>query len=970
MLTVDRREGDPRPRVSGVVVAFALLCLATMATRDARAFGVVKAETGVSAVAFAPLNTSIVMSPDMACNASECLVAWVDTRVSYRVWARRIGADGAPRDPSSFLVSLEAETSTAPAVATDGTHFVIAWTDGYGNIFSTRVDPDGSRHTQTAPATVGGSISANGPIPITLAYGGGEYLAIYTAAFDAPRPMYARRIAADGHFLDAAPFTIAMATTTAAQTDVVWTGSQFVIVWNVQKGTSQTWVAMGSRMLANGTVVDATPFEIASLSGFSNRPQLAYGGNALLLVAGRTGGSQGGAVDALLLDANGMNATRLTLPNWSTTQTGLTASAVWDGSNFAVAWIDGPTNHQTVLTHISPAGAVDPAAAVLTSSSFSAQTESPSVGAVGATAFVAYVDRASPKVDLRLVTYNGAPGHQSDPPLTTAAVSQRLAATARGSQTLVVWNDEVQGANAAALLAVRIADDGTVLDAQPLVLSPETPAKRRGLVSAAFNSGVYLVTWWEQTMNGIDGRILSARVSPAGTLLDQTPQALATGIITSQATQVSALGAGFLVSWSSGSVIFPAQPPTARLVAADGTLGGAAFTLGPTQASWPYATLGVDATSGGVFAWTQLSAPTSGTLVGSLALTGVAGTGTTVSTQQSLSGLTLVRGATDVLLWLDGRAGLWLSPVAPFTVKTALVNLGREVGTPSWDGTVFAGAAGHTHGLAGTTGGVDLTFLSASLAQVGSVTALVDPLLPTSAPTAVGLGSGKSLIVYSRLMPDADTGNVRVRFQILDSQSSGGGGASGGAAGGGGTSGGGGNGGASGGGGISGGSGGSGGGLVGGGGGPGGKAGGPGGTAGGNSGGGHDGDASVPVDAADAATSEAGVPPDGAVADAPADSGTGGPTDAVAADLANGGAGGNGRAGDPVDAASAGGQPGAPGGRSAGGGAGGATSGSNGGGCSCAFADGGSARARDWSGQTLVLALVLGFPYARRRRRR
>src|SRR4029077_19029593 len=43
-------------------------------------------------------------------------------------------------------------------------------------------------------------------------------------------------------------------------------------------------------------------------------------------------------------------------------------------------------------------------------------------------------------------------------------------------------------------------------------------------------------------------------------------------------------------------------------------------------------------------------------------------------------------------------------------------------------------------------------------------------------PTSVGLGNGRTLLVYSRLVPESDFGNYQVRFQILNSSTPGDGG--------------------------------------------------------------------------------------------------------------------------------------------------------------------------------------------------
>jgi MYXO-CTERM domain-containing protein len=111
-----------------------------------------------------------------------------------------------------------------------------------------------------------------------------------------------------------------------------------------------------------------------------------------------------------------------------------------------------------------------------------------------------------------------------------------------------------------------------------------------------------------------------------------------------------------------------------------------------------------------------------------------------------------------------------MSADSPFTTIAAPIDIGRAIGTPSWNGSLFTSAAPTALGFETADTGVDVSLLAPNLTLVGGPTTIVDRRLPTSGATATGLGSGKSLIAYSRLMPDADFGNVRVRFQIVDSQ--------------------------------------------------------------------------------------------------------------------------------------------------------------------------------------------------------
>lgn len=752
-----------------VAVALAL----PLMVADAHAVGIIKAETAASAATFVPLAGLSVQPPEIACNTNGCLVVWVDSRLAdYRLWARRIGPDGVALDRASFLISADASTSREPAVATDGSRFMVAWSDAAGHLFATRVDPDGTRRTSSAN---GFTASSDGPREIALAFGGGGYLAVYSLGLSVSGgAVYARRISAEGQFLDAQPISIATDPSARGTPDVIWTGAQFVVVWNAQQSTTAN-VALGMRVLGDGTMLDATGFFVASLGGFSNRPRLAFGGNVLLLIAGGVPGYQVGQPDAVLLDANGKNGVRVPLPFWTTTQAGpgQGGSAAWNGANFVVTWTSGPTNDQTVAARVSTSGTVlDPAGVVLTQPSILTPTEGPSVaGSAGGTSFIAYADHTYPNDTIRLVSFSdtGSEGHQSDPPLTTAAPAQRLLASARGvGQSLIVWSDEAQGSKMAALEAVRVSDDGTVLDAQPIVLSPAAANKAHASASVAWGSGVYLAAWWEQT-SLTSGAIQVARISADGQMLDVTPAVLATGLFADRPTQVAASGSGFLVSWSRAAIIVPAVPPTAQLVGGDGKPVGNSFQIGPASSSWPYATLGLDGYD--LAAWTQFTSPTTGLQMETIAFTGEQSAPQSVTTsRQASQSLTFVRGPGQVLLWVDGHAGILMSADSPFTTIAAPIDIGRAIGTPSWNGSLFASAAPTALGFETADTGVDVSLLAPNLTLVGGPTTIVDRRLPTSGATATGLGSGKSLIAYSRLMPDADFGNVRVRFQIVDSQ--------------------------------------------------------------------------------------------------------------------------------------------------------------------------------------------------------
>jgi len=308
-----------------------------------------------------------------------------------------------------------------------------------------------------------------------------------------------------------------------------------------------------------------------------------------------------------------------------------------------------------------------------------------------------------------------------------------------------------------------------VLDATPIVLSASAPDKQGAVVAAAWAGGQYLVSWWEKNSLTTD-QFQIARVSAAGALLDATPKVLGQNLFFAQVSSIVPSGDSFLVVWSESGIISTPPPINAAFIGPDGNQIGSGFTIGPAQASYPWA---VSAAEGGGFlaAWNRFSGPY-GVEIETIDATGVQGSPVPVSQQQGNISLALVPSPGRTLVWLNGRAGMLLSPAPPFAALpgNSTFDVGRNIGLPSWNGAVYVSAGVTTPGLYDYDSvGVDVNVLSTDGVLIDSPTTIVPPdQLTTLAPTVVGLAPDRNLVVYSRLVPDHDYGGLRVRFQIVD----------------------------------------------------------------------------------------------------------------------------------------------------------------------------------------------------------
>jgi hypothetical protein len=88
-------------------------------------------------------------TPAVASDGTDFLVAWSDTRNGTSdVYGARVGRDGLVRDPNGLAIARAPEAQQATAAAFEGVHYVVAWEDrrsGTGfEVYGARVSPGGA----------------------------------------------------------------------------------------------------------------------------------------------------------------------------------------------------------------------------------------------------------------------------------------------------------------------------------------------------------------------------------------------------------------------------------------------------------------------------------------------------------------------------------------------------------------------------------------------------------------------------------------------------------------------------------------------------------------------------------------------------------------------------------------------------------------------------------------------------------
>lgn len=475
------------------------------------------------------------------------LAVWRDRR-SGGVFGTRVRKDGTVLDPAGLLLNPKGlVASGAAAVGYDGTNFLVVWF-AETRVLGTRVsrdgkvlDPDGIliTYADSSGEPAIGCDGAGRCIVVVLDVGedDGNYLTVGRVEGNNSNP--------DKSFH--------LTFGEVGQPRVAWTGSNFLVVWDEERGDSHD--VLGSRILPGGTVLDEGGFVISAASGHQRHPDVGRAGDLLWVVweDTRRGASDifGARVrgDGTVLDPNG-----IALSTASGDQ--LEPRVADEGVRSFVLWTDvrGEKHNRIRGARVNHDGTVINVAGFPVSSTTFAREEHPAIACIPGQCLAVYeapltfppyndVSVGNFVLGTRLTMRNGA----LDSPaleLSKAAPEQQSPAVAWGNDNyLLVWQ-EFRDVAGPTIMAARVGRDGTVLDPDGIRL-PSAPGSSAPAVG--FDGGEFLVVWQEPQPSGED--IRGARVSPTGQLLDSTSLAISTAPVRQLAPTVAGGDGLFFVAW-------------------------------------------------------------------------------------------------------------------------------------------------------------------------------------------------------------------------------------------------------------------------------------------------------------------------------------------------------------------------------------------------------------------------------------
>jgi len=303
-------------------------------------------------------------SPAIAFDGVNYMVVWQDMRngLTYKIYAARVSTSGVVLDPAGILLSAAASSQFAPAIGFDGDNFLVVWQDlrnGPADIYATRVSKSGA---VLDPEGIAVSTAVNPQAYPAVAFDGTNYLVVWHDERNSSHyDLYGARVSKSGVVLDPGGIGISTLAKRQGFPAVAFDGTNYMVVW--QDDRSGFYDIYACRVSTSGGVLDPGGKAISAALSDQSYPAIAFDGVNYLVVwqdyrNGYYYDIYGSRVSksAAVLDSAG-----IAISTAATSQ--MVPAIAFGGVNYFTVWQDGRTGSYDVFgARVSSSGVVlDPA---------------------------------------------------------------------------------------------------------------------------------------------------------------------------------------------------------------------------------------------------------------------------------------------------------------------------------------------------------------------------------------------------------------------------------------------------------------------------------------------------------------------------------------------------------------------------------------------------------------------------------
>ena len=497
--------------------------------------------------------------PAVAFDGTNYLVVWVDPRNgSYDIYGARVNQSGVVLDPTGFAISTADDTQGDVEIIFDGANYFVVWDDNRNysmsgaDIYGARVDTSG-----TVFDTLGIAISTetgNQQCP-AIAFDGTNYIIVWNddrsgIDFD----IYGARVSPLGVVLDTAGIAIFDANNWFPWfMSVAFDGTNYFVTCHSWSDSTEHDV-YGTRVNTAGIVLDTAGIPISTLADWQFYPMVAFDGTNYMVIW--EGGAYGGAfVDVFGARVNQsgivLDTTEILISSQANSQEG--QAVAFDGTNYLAVWEDYRNDPYYDLyftdiygTRVSPSGTILDPEGITIAQGVDYQVNS-SVAFDGTNYLVVWDNGFAGIYDIygTRVSQLGIVIDTTSIAVSSAVGTQRFSSVAFGDTNyLVAWQDERSGVYD--IYGARIDPTGTVLDTSGIPIS--TATDKQEFPSIVYDGSNYLVTW-QDYRSSFHYDIYGARVDQTGTVLDTAGIAISTAVIDQKYPSTAFDGTNFMVVW-------------------------------------------------------------------------------------------------------------------------------------------------------------------------------------------------------------------------------------------------------------------------------------------------------------------------------------------------------------------------------------------------------------------------------------
>lgn len=563
-------------------------------------------------------------APAIAFDGTNYMVVWQDEPGGSDIYGARVGTNGEVLDPGGKLISPSIRLKRDPAIAFDGTNYLVIWEDELHNtwhdVYGTRVSPSGA---VLDPAGIAISTASQWQLFPTLAFDGVNYMVVWVDWRNGPAAIYGARVTPSGAVLD--PFGIAISTALdwREQAAIAFDGANYMTFWWMRRdgsenifgarlnpsgevlGSDEVIVStrvneqmnsaaasdgtdymvvweddrsgiskdiFGSRVTASGAVLDPLGISVSTVSGDQSAPAIASDGMDYLAVwqdlSTDDGDIRGARISSSgeLLDPGGIVISDAALEQSK-------PAVAFDGTNYMVVWEDVRAGSRDIYgTRVTSSGAVLDPEGIAVSISDGFQTH-PAISSDGTSFMVAWCDgrndEGHPDIYATCVAQSGTVDYPDGVALSVAENSQDYPATSfDGTNFIVVWQDDRNGEGQFDIYGTRVTPSGAALDPDGIPIS--TAVLEQSHPAMAFIGSNCVVVW--EDGRGVSKDIYGTRMTPSGTVLEPDGLLVASEPCDQASpTVASSTSGGVLVAYSSftpelcsnriwGNVLTPPAP--------------------------------------------------------------------------------------------------------------------------------------------------------------------------------------------------------------------------------------------------------------------------------------------------------------------------------------------------------------------------------------------------------------------------